>query len=508
MAVTAAQGARTRLPRLSEGKTEMTERMGEPPSGTGPRGTASEAGQTATSERALMERAIAHQNAGRYAEAEPLYRAILAQRPLSSAAWSNLGVILRSTARYDASVRAHRRAYALARTPTIVNNFANALHDSGRFAEALPLRRALYERSERSVVRLRDYCATLRCLGRHEEAIALLDRAEAEGWLEGEPVLQRSFSHLTLGHYEQGFRDFEARFHGNEVRLPEIGLPRWMGEPIEGRRLLVTPEQGFGDAVMVARFLPRLKAVTGAHVTLWAKKPLRRLFEGVEGADRVVSSTAEAGDCALYTPNMSVPMLVGLEGGTPPPPARLSIPDDSRARARARVGPFEGMLKVGIVWTGSLSYRANHRRAAGLERFLPLAEIPGVQLFSLYKGDAHDTLAASGELGTIVDACGDDRDFADAAGIMDALDLMVTTDTAVVHVAASLGKPVWNLLAYEGFWLYGLGERTPWYPSMRLFRQPEPGDWDSVFAAVGRELRALVAERGATWAGRAGRARA
>ena len=174
---------------------------------------------------------------------------------------------------------------------------------------------------------------------------------------------------------------------------------------------------------------------------------------------------------------------------------RLTIPDDSRARAAKLMAPFKNRLKVGIVWTGSLTYRANHRRSTTPESFAGLAAVPGVQLFSLYKGDAHKDFLASGMAGVVIDACGRDRDFADSAAMIDAMDLMITTDTAVVHVAASLGKPVWNMLTWEGFWLYGEGAQTPWYPSMRLFRQPASGDWDSVFAEVEGELRKLVAER-------------
>jgi hypothetical protein len=121
-----------------------------------------------------------------------------------------------------------------------------------------------------------------------------------------------------------------------------------------------------------------------------------------------------------------------------------------------------------------------------------------VQLFSLYKGDAHDAFLDSGMAGLVVDACGADRDFADSAAVIAEMDLMITTDSAVVHVAASLGKPVWNLLAWEGYWLYGEAETTPWYPSMRLFRQPRPGDWEALFARVETALRDRLAATGGT----------
>jgi len=293
-----------------------------------------------------------------------------------------------------------------------------------------------------------------------------------------------------LGNYGQGFRDFEARYSGDEVSLPEDApWPRWQGEPLEGKTIAILPEQGFGDAIVMSRFLPRLKAL-GARVSMVVKPPLRRLLARVEGMDEMLTGASRAAHFDYYCPNMSLPHFVGLPEDGPPPLPRLTIPDDSRARAARIAAAFKGRFKIGVVWTGSLNYRANHRRATGPESFLGLAAVPGVQLFSLYKGGARGDFLESGAAATIVDACGGDRDFADTAAMIDEMDLMITTDTAVVHIAGSLGKPVWNLLSWEGFWLYGEGETTPWYPSMRLCRQRVNGEWAELFDRVEVELRA------------------
>ena len=142
-------------------------------------------------------------------------------------------------------------------------------------------------------------------------------------------------------------------------------------------------------------------------------------------------------------------------------------------------------LKVGIVWSGSVTFKANAQRATGLDRFLSFAEVPGVQLFSLQKGPRASELAASGARNFIVDLGSQCEDFADTAAAVEALDLVIMTDSSVAHLAGSLGKPVWNLLPFAAYWLYGQDpERTAWYPTMRLFRQGAPGDWDPVFAAA------------------------
>ena len=440
---------------------------------------------------ALLDRAVALHQANKVEEAGGLYRQFLAAAPFHGRAWTNYGALLRKQGRYQAAIATHRRALQLEpELESALHNLANALSDAGEYPEAIALRRQILAKTPNDPVKIRDLGVSLRGNWEHAEVIEMVDRAERELDLtgHGETILQRGMSHLMLGNYAEGFRDFEGRYDGPEVALPkEVPFPRWTGQEVASKKLLIMPEQGFGDAIVMSRFLPRLLEM-GAQPSMLVKKPLMRLFQSLEGvADgrlKLISEARRSDGYDLYTPNMSLPHLVGLQDNTPPPPPKLHIPEDSRARARAITAPFGKQFRIGVVWTGSLTYNANHRRACGPEAFLPLIETPGVQLFSLYKGDAHGAFLASGLAGLIVDACGTDRDFADTAALIDEMDLMITTDTAVVHVAASLGKPVWNMLAHEGFWLYGTDETTPWYPSMRLFRQESPGDWDGVVARV------------------------
>lgn len=447
--------------------------------------------------RQAFDRAVALHKKGAHDEAARLYRLCLTNDPSNAVTWTNYGALMRRIERMGAAVAAHRRALEI--NPRQVNarsNLANALVDMGEAEEAVAIRRGLLAEDPDSPERLRDLCVSLRACWRNEEVVALVDAAEARLGPSEICRLQRSLAHLMLGNYAEGFRDFEARYSGDEVSLPkDAPWPRWTGEPIAGKRLLVLPEQGFGDAIVMARFLPRLKAM-GAHVSMVVKPPLTRLFARLDGVDALLGAARRTDRFDFYTPNMSLPHLVGLPDGKPPPMPRLTIPEDSRARAEKLLAPFAGRFKIGIVWTGSLTYRANHRRSVRPESFLGLAQVPGVQLVSLYKGEAHDQFLDGGMAGVVLDACGADRDFADTAAIIEKLDLLVTTDTAVVHIAASMGKPVWNMLTWEGFWLYGRGERTPWYPSMRLIRQRRSGDWDGVFAEVEARLRGLLEGRG------------
>ncbi|MGF1609202.1 MAG: hypothetical protein ACFCUQ_07385, partial [Kiloniellales bacterium] len=264
--------------------------------------------------------------------------------------------------------------------------------------------------------------------------------------------------------------------------------------------ILLYPEQGFGDTILASRFIAQVKD-QGASVILECKPALRRLFTGLEGVDRLAELGAVKDGFDCHCSLLDLPGLLGLEPGCIPPPPRLTVPDEARARARHLLAPAEGRFKVGVVWSGSVTYKGNRKRAAALQRFLDLAAVPGVQLYSLYKGPLERELKESGAGPLLIDVGSNDADLADAAAVIEQLDLVVMTDSAVAHLTGSLGRPIWNLLGFSPYWIYGpAGETTPWYPSMRLFRQPAGGDWDPVFARVKEELAAAVAaKRAGNW---------
>lgn len=444
----------------------------------------------------LIRRAIALHRDGNYDEAEPLYRKFLAFRPDNASTWALFATLLRTRGHREPSIAAYRKALQLDPGLEIARqNLSRVLVEEGYYAEAEAYYRDRFEAKPDDPDRLRELCAVLRGLGRHDEIIERVDAIEARLGKVDAVVMQRSMSHLMKGNYRQGFCDYESRYAGDEVKLPDNApWPRWQGEDLHGKSILVVPEQGFGDAVVMARFLPLLKA-RGAAITMHVKPPLRRLFGRLEGLSHMVPEAVSSLKFDYYIPNMSLPHLLGMPDDAPPPLPRLHIPEDSRARARTLMACHAGTFKIGVVWTGSHTYRSNNRRSTVPQSFLGLACVPGVQLFSLYKGPSREDFLRSGMAGLIVDACGNDRDFADTAAVIEKLDLMITTDTAVVHVAASLGKPVWNLLSREGYWLYGDGETTPWYPSMRLFRQTVQNDWVEVFDRVEHALRTHLETR-------------
>ena len=450
--------------------------------------------------RRLRDTALKAHKDGRLDSAIAGYRRLLSLKPDAAGIWSNLGAALRSQKKYHAALACHRRALELApQDGTFHSNCGNVLKDLGRVEEAVAAHQRSVELQEETAGSYHNLGIALREAGRHPEAVAAFDRA-----LEIDPEQRkiewdRAVCLLHQGKFEEGWPAYEARWVLGELpnRRPE--LPYHKGEPLAGKTVVVTLEQGFGDSLLSARFLPQLKE-SGATVWLDVKPPLRRLFTGVAGVDRVTDPEESVEGADYQVPIMSLPGLFGTTLDNLPPPVELRVPDEARRKVAPLIARADDLgdaaFRVGIVWSGSLTFRNNHNRAAPLTRFLELAEVPGVRLFSLQKGPQESDLRTTGADAVVTDIGGQVQDFAETAAAIEAMDLIVMTDSSVAHLAGSLGKPMWNLLNYVPYWLY-LEERadTPWYPSMRLFRQRSFGDWEGVFAEAKAELARVAARK-------------
>ncbi len=444
----------------------------------------------------LANAALAAHQKGNLDDALKLYRVYLSRNPSDAMFWSNLGALFRSQKNYDlAAACQHRALHLKPDSASIVNNAANAFYDAGLSEEALRLRRKALKFEPGKAENYATLAKCLRGLGRYSEAEAELKKALLVHPKEPELHIQLAFCQLSLGNYPDGFKSFHWRWKGDEISPPEFDIPQWQGEDLSGKTILVTPEQGFGDTVLMARFFAPLKAL-GGTVKFACKPPLRRLFAEMPGIDHFAESREELDSCDYWTPMMDLPRYLNTTLETVPPPAPLTIPQDSAERARYIMQPFNKMFKLGVLWSGSLTYRANHKRSFGHQQFLKLADIKGLQMVSLYKGPLSEAFHADGSSCVILDAASQDRDFADSAAVIKELDLVVTMDSAIAHVAGSLGVPVWDLLHSEAYWLYEpFDDHTPWYPSMRLIRQREAGNWDKVFDQLHTEISTLVKEK-------------
>ncbi len=410
---------------------------------------------------------IALRQAGRLEAAAVAQRRACLLHPAEGHYWSNLGNVLKDLDRLDESLEAHRRAVSLnAEEAGWRHNYAVALREAGQYEAAL-----------------REF----------EVAIRLAPHNETLRW-------DRAMVLLHLGLWEEGWSAYEWRYRLAEMKPKPAGLPRWLGEDFQGKTLVLRPEQGFGDTLFALRWLPLVKA-RGGRVVLLAKPPLLRLLQGVPGADAVLPLDQPPPDAAFHASLMDLPRLFAASAETAPPCPRLAIPAEADVKAAAWLKPAAGLFTVGVVWSGSVTFRNNAKRAVAVERFLPLGEMPGVQLVSLQKGPREPDLESSGAGAVMLELGSRVTDFAETAAVIRRLDLVIMTDSSVAHLCGVLGRPVWNLLNFVPYWLYGeAGEATPWYPSMRLFRQPRPADWDSVFAVLRNELtKAVEAKRDGRW---------
>ncbi len=451
----------------------------------------------------LRARALSTHRAGRLDEAIELYRRILETAPGDAQIWNNLGVALRRAEKFAAALACYCRALELVPDdPGFLGNLGNVLKDLGRVEQAVAAHRRVVAAQADSAAAWHNLGIAQREAADFAGSLAALERALALGG--GAPVRwDRAVSLLhgcwrpgpLQGRWAEGWAAYESRWALGELpdRRPE--LPRWQGEELAGKTVLALPEQGFGDTLLAARFLPAL-AARGARVWLEVKPELAPLFAGHPAVERLVAPDEPALEADFRVFMMSLPGLLGIDGAAPPPPAELAVPEEARTRAAAWLAPLaDARLKVGLVWSGSTTFRGNRWRAVGLERFLSLLEIPGLRLVSLQKGPREADLQDLGAEGPILDLGRRLRNFAETAAVLQRLDLVIMTDSAVAHLAGSLGVPVWNLLNFVPYWLYGTeGDATPWYPSMRLIRQPAPGDWDSVFATLRQALEARLAE--------------
>jgi hypothetical protein len=265
-------------------------------------------------------------------------------------------------------------------------------------------------------------------------------------------------------------------------------VPRWTGaEPLAGKTVLSHAEQGFGDTIQFIRYAP-LVAARGARVIVEAPKSLKGLVLAVEGVSGVFARGEPAPACDLHCPLMSLPLVFGTTLETVPSKAPyLEAPMDRVAVWRERLP--QKPLRVGMAWTGNPTHRNDRHRSIALERIAALSSDPDIQFIGIQKDIRENDAKALHNYPGVVSLGAQLQDFSDTAAVISLLDLVISVDTSVAHLAGALGKPVWIMLPYSGDWRWMLeGETSPWYPTARLFRQPAPGDWDSVLERVRCEL--------------------
>ena len=409
--------------------------------------------------------------------------------------WNTRGQVLQNLKRYDAALKSYERAVSL--KPDLgagFINICNALMEQQRLEDALTWSsKGLAANPKYAPLHLIRGNILLH-LGQRDESLKSYDAAVAADPDYHEAHYHRGSTLLLTGRYEEGWRDFEHRWHVADCGFdrPALNAAEWRGEPLEGRSIVVYSEQGLGDTIQFARFLPEL-ARRGGKLTFLCHPNLMRLLRPLTAGFEVTGSVE--GDrrfdfqCAL----MSLPLRLNM-----PVPnneqSYLAAEADLIARWRERIGT-KG-FKVGICWQGNPIGRIDEGRSIPLAKYAPLAAIAGIRLISLQRTHGLEQLN-SPPSGMTVEMLGDfdtgPDAFVDTAAIMNCLDLVITSDTAIPHLGGALGVRTWMVLKHVPDWRWML-ERSdsPWYPSLKLFRQSKSGDWDGVVAAMTEELRGLT----------------
>jgi tetratricopeptide (TPR) repeat protein len=401
----------------------------------------------------------------RLAEARQAAEAALAIDFSRPEAHLQLGNVLCDLGEFEAACNAYRRALGLdPNNAGVLSNLGIALYSLGRLPEAL---------------------------AQHRAALAL--QPESAGFRYNFAVAL-----LAAGEFERGWVEYETRLHlGREASVSLDGtVPRWRGEPLNGQTIVLYGEQGYGDTLQFVRYAP-LVAARGGRVILGVPAPLVRLLQRIPGVDRVVAAGEVMRGFDLQCPLLSLPLVFGTRLADIPASIPYLEADPALvANWRARL-PNEARRRVGLVWAGNprpnqpAGAVVDHRRSIPLARFRPLGEVAGIDFVSLQKGPPASELAAAPSGLPMLDPMAAVQDFADTAALLAHIELVITVDTSVAHLAGALGKPVWMLSRFDACWRW-LRDRddSPWYPTMRLYRQAQPGDWDPVITLVASDLKA------------------
>jgi tetratricopeptide (TPR) repeat protein len=422
---------------------------------------------------------------------DSLQRAV-ALRGGHAGAHNSLGVALKTLGRVDEAVEAFYRAIEL--DPALAGaygNLGNAFKQAGRASEALAAYRAALDRDPHNALAWTNLGSALHQSGAVTEGLAALEQALALAPDLPEAHWNRALAWLARGDYERGWAEYEWGLQAGARPLAPRNIPRWSGQDLGDRGLLISTEQGFGDAIQFVRFVRQARLRAG-HVVLECQPELASLLAACAGVDRVVM--ADTPDAALSgvaarTPLMSLPAILGIKQSDLPGAWPYLAADPARVQdMAARIGT-EG-LRVGLVWRGSSAHQDDRNRSCPPALLRRLLALSGARFFSLQKDVDAGELAAIGPVQDLAPMLGD---FADTAAAVACLDLVLTVDTAVAHLAGAMGKPVWVMLPFVPDWRWGLeGESTPWYPNARLFRQAHPGDWDGVVHGVQRVLDEML----------------
>ncbi|HKM52890.1 MAG TPA: tetratricopeptide repeat protein [Isosphaeraceae bacterium] len=433
-----------------------------------------------------------HRLRGKLDLAVASYHSALRLRPGSPEIYLNLGNVRADQWRLDEAVACYQQVLQLRPDRADAqNSLGNALSLQGRLDEAVACYRKSLQRRPGLATFYVNLGNALRGQGKLDEAVASYERA-----LQLKPDhpgarWNRSLAWLLMGQYELGWAEYEWRW-GHRMDRPVFAQPPWDGQALAGKTILLHAEQGLGDTIQFIRFAPLVQR-RGGRVLVVCQRPLAQLLSGCAGIDELVAEGDPLPRFDVHAALMGLPRIFGTTLADVPAVVPYLDADAAWvAHWRRELGPIPE-FKVGIVWQGNPQYSLDRLRSFRLAEFAPLARLAGVRLFSLQRGPGTEQLHEPGDRFPVVDLGGRIRAtagvFVDEAAVMMSLDLVISSDTAIAHLAGAMGRPTWVVLPFAPDWRWLLDrDDSPWYPTMRLFRQEVWGDWAGVFARIASAL--------------------
>ncbi|MGY4502360.1 Flp pilus assembly protein TadD [Bradyrhizobium sp. GM24.11] len=447
-------------------------------------------------------------NLGRYAEALDYFNAFARLNPNVAPLYQTRGLCLQRLGRFEEAQADFERSIALNPTEAETHKNLGTLHARfGRMEQAFAsFDRALALRPNFTAA-LNEKARALWSLQLLDEAFAALHQSQALDPGNADTIWNLALLQMLTGDFERGLPGREARWKASSLGLADRGFtqPLWLrDQPLEGKSILLHADEALGDFIQFARYVP-LVAALGAQVILEVKPAVQRLLAAMPGVAHCIDrSSTPSLAFDLHCPLGSLPLAFGTrldtipfaQGFLPAPPAArvTAWQDRLEDRLEDRLGP-RTRLRVGLVWSGDPGHNNDHNRSIALRALAPLLDCD-VQFVSLQKGIRDQDRAFLREREDILDLTEQLTDFSETAALISCLDLVISVDTSVVHLAGGLGAPVWTMLPFNPDWRWLLNrDDSPWYQSMKLFRQPKRGDWASVVDNVRGELEALVSAR-------------
>ncbi|MDR3619965.1 MAG: tetratricopeptide repeat-containing glycosyltransferase family protein [Paludisphaera borealis] len=432
------------------------------------------------------------QSSKRLDEAVDHYRQSLRFDSDNPPAWNNLAAALQQLDQPEEAERCCREALRI--EPAYAdahNNLGNTLHNRGRYSEAL----ACYERALELEPNRDDIHHNLgnthRAEGRLAESLACYESALRLSPEHARVNFSRAMLYLQSGDLRRGFAEVRWQYKCEGAIEPFFSGPCWDGSPLDGRTILLHDHQGMGDMLQFIRYAPMV-AARGGRVVVACSRPLARILKSCSG---VADTFFRFGETPAYDSQrvlMSLPDLFGTTLDTIPATVPYLAADPADVARRGEELGGESGFKIGIAWQGNPGHNKDRERSFPLDLYEGLSRVPGVRLYSLQKGFGAEQLGGLDGRFDVTDLGSGTSDFLDTAALIANLDLVIAPDTALAHLAGALGAPVWVALPYAPDWRWMLGrEDSPWYPSMRLFRQPKWGDWSTVF----ERMREAASER-------------